>query len=491
MRLSESRIKEFIVHPEQEVRLTALLYFTASFTQDTSVMPLVIRAVEEYGRKAGYAMLRRAENLPQTEETACWLEDQLRGNLDPADIVDDNHRWAVGLVLSAADPALLLAGHAGAAELPLFPAPLAAHFRRRLEIHAWDWMRLWEALAQLGRETLEQRDFSPAQTDLGNVLLDAIARLGREPGLVADPLHDLPLEQWDPGLRAWMESVRVELLGRMRLESAVPMLVNFLGDEYDGVAEASAAALTRIGGDAVVREIARRWPEADEEFRFDAGGVLDDIHTDLAAETVLRVFGEAEEFELREFLAHTALRQLCEEAVDPVRRMLVDEFEADDPDRLDLQYALVAASTVMGARFPEYEGWYAEAVADRWGWEECEPGRMAEYVERFGITGGSFQRYPVPGDLEEPWDDEEWNDEDEPLDDEEWDEAEEDWDEEEEDWSDDEEEEAWEEEPEDKPVIAPPKPGRNDPCPCGSGKKYKKCCMRKDGEDKADDWLSI
>ncbi|WP_308772401.1 SEC-C metal-binding domain-containing protein, partial [uncultured Bilophila sp.] len=20
------------------------------------------------------------------------------------------------------------------------------------------------------------------------------------------------------------------------------------------------------------------------------------------------------------------------------------------------------------------------------------------------------------------------------------------------------------------------KPGRNDPCPCGSGKKYKKCC---------------
>ncbi|WP_270657046.1 SEC-C metal-binding domain-containing protein [Aeromonas sp. Y293-4] len=22
----------------------------------------------------------------------------------------------------------------------------------------------------------------------------------------------------------------------------------------------------------------------------------------------------------------------------------------------------------------------------------------------------------------------------------------------------------------------PPKTGRNDPCPCGSGKKHKKCC---------------
>jgi hypothetical protein len=27
-----------------------------------------------------------------------------------------------------------------------------------------------------------------------------------------------------------------------------------------------------------------------------------------------------------------------------------------------------------------------------------------------------------------------------------------------------------------QPSRATPKVGRNDPCPCGSGKKYKKCC---------------
>lgn len=27
-------------------------------------------------------------------------------------------------------------------------------------------------------------------------------------------------------------------------------------------------------------------------------------------------------------------------------------------------------------------------------------------------------------------------------------------------------------------LVKPPKVGRNDPCPCGSGKKYKKCCGR-------------
>ncbi len=27
-------------------------------------------------------------------------------------------------------------------------------------------------------------------------------------------------------------------------------------------------------------------------------------------------------------------------------------------------------------------------------------------------------------------------------------------------------------------IVKPPKIGRNDPCPCGSGKKYKQCCGR-------------
>ncbi|MGL6417501.1 SEC-C metal-binding domain-containing protein [Aeromonas hydrophila] len=27
------------------------------------------------------------------------------------------------------------------------------------------------------------------------------------------------------------------------------------------------------------------------------------------------------------------------------------------------------------------------------------------------------------------------------------------------------------------PVVVPIKIGRNEPCPCGSGKKYKQCCL--------------
>lgn len=33
--------------------------------------------------------------------------------------------------------------------------------------------------------------------------------------------------------------------------------------------------------------------------------------------------------------------------------------------------------------------------------------------------------------------------------------------------------------------------GRNDPCPCGSGKKYKKCCLSKDTKEKDSDFKTI
>ena len=35
------------------------------------------------------------------------------------------------------------------------------------------------------------------------------------------------------------------------------------------------------------------------------------------------------------------------------------------------------------------------------------------------------------------------------------------------------------------------KVGRNDPCPCGSGKKYKQCCERKTHEMSQTAWMAI
>ena len=51
MRLPESKIKEAILHPDADIRERAVRYFDDSFSRDVSVMPLVIEAVERYGRE--------------------------------------------------------------------------------------------------------------------------------------------------------------------------------------------------------------------------------------------------------------------------------------------------------------------------------------------------------------------------------------------------------------------------------------------------------
>jgi len=47
----------------------------------------------------------------------------------------------------------------------------------------------------------------------------------------------------------------------------------------------------------------------------------------------------------------------------------------------------------------------------------------------------------------------------------------------------------------DEPDVIPPEPrkkvGRNEPCPCGSGKKYKKCCMDKPQANSVDNVISL
>lgn len=60
------------------------------------------------------------------------------------------------------------------------------------------------------------------------------------------------------------------------------------------------------------------------------------------------------------------------------------------------------------------------------------------------------------------------------------------WDDGDENWGEDGNEDDFEELGEDGlteetgPFLAPSKTGRNDPCPCGSGKKFKKCCLGKE-----------
>jgi hypothetical protein len=75
MRLSEATIKQSILHPEEEVRLTALSYFSRSDSDNDSIMPLVVKAIEAHGRSHAFRILRDAEGLTQSPSSRCTKAD--------------------------------------------------------------------------------------------------------------------------------------------------------------------------------------------------------------------------------------------------------------------------------------------------------------------------------------------------------------------------------------------------------------------------------
>ena len=77
MRLPAEKVKEAILHPDQDVRETAVYYFANSFSTDPTEMPLVIRAIERFGYEHAFETYSFVDKLRHADETVRWLTKQL------------------------------------------------------------------------------------------------------------------------------------------------------------------------------------------------------------------------------------------------------------------------------------------------------------------------------------------------------------------------------------------------------------------------------
>jgi hypothetical protein len=285
----------------------------------------------------------------------------------------------------------------------------------------------------------------------GRRIVESLARHQDKAGELL-PLLNRRYRGKNRDLMEWLECSIAELAGKMRLEEAVPILVERLLENDDFYSDSCAMALKNIGTDAVVATIADRWGEGDSEFRTLAAEVMGDIPGDLGAQKCAEFLRVEQDKEVKFFLASALLRQFELEAIEPVRQMVLGDEEDLDPDERDLKGDLVAVCAISGTRFPEFDQWYEESVQSNWGWGQYEQVRIRENFD--------------DDEEDEDFDDGEWEDE----------------------WEDELDEDYYDDEDFAVPPVLPirkegPDVGRNDPCPCGSGKKYKKCCLKKDQAD--------
>lgn len=143
MKLSESKIKEAILHPDAEIRSRAVHYFADSFSQDTSIVPLVIQAVERYGREEAFHLVGASTELAHTNETISWVVDEL--NREDADKYE-NYTFNLTRVLCQADPALLVHRDTEIIEARNFLAGYRDTFLERLEMLSWEEAACWQEL---------------------------------------------------------------------------------------------------------------------------------------------------------------------------------------------------------------------------------------------------------------------------------------------------------------------------------------------------------
>jgi hypothetical protein len=433
MRLPETKIKEAILHPEKLVRQEALLYFAESYSRDAEVMPLAIKAIETHGRRNAFQHVYLIAQLAQSEATVEWAIKELHREEDRA---EDNDRYfpALSRLLCSADPQLIAPRADQILQAPGFIKELAPELREHLQLASWDADQCWKELERICAEGVGKH--SSSDVDLGHAgrVVEALARQGEK---YVDRILDLlgqKVKDFETDPMTWLEIFLVMLAGEMRLERAIPLIVNKLHECGEILSEECVEALGKIGTDAAADAVAEGWLEAEWEYRIYAVSALEKIHSDTTVRKCLELLPQDKDLDIRTQLADALLTQFADDGIEPVREMV----QRRDYDSMcsDLVRRLVAVSTVLGVTFPEYPAWKREA-------EE----KLAEQERRMKEMWGFFQAPAKPPLPPKPAPSRKRDDflERKPI-----------------------------------PFVRTAKPvGRNDPCPCGSGKKFKKCCMNR------------
>jgi hypothetical protein len=327
---------------------------------------------------------------------------------------------------------------------------VAEHLRARLALADAPFDDLWNELARLAAETKDQY-WDELDRARFNRLIEALARHAAPAAQRAMAFLQDPANHDDP-----REVFVIQLLGKLKHHPALDLLVQrFLtvGEDDDVLFETLMYAIPPVGGADAAPALEAAFPDKPLGFRDYAGETLGRIKHPAAEAALLRLLERKFPKDVRQGLA-IGLSDLIPTggALDVLKQIVLNREY--DPKLVELDQSLVEAALMTGADFPELGLMREEVVARNverdhrfekgdFDFAGLGLGGAADALGDMDDTRDLLDQYA--GDFPAP---------PENLDD------------------------------HYPQVTAPikhsePKVGRNDPCPCGSGKKYKKCCLGK------------
>ncbi len=314
MRLSSEQVKQGIRHPDGAVRDAAVRYFSQAFSQDPTIMPVVIQAIEQYDWPHAVSPLAFGEGLVQTEETVVWLITELRRVGRPED--QDWCHYQAGLrhLLAAADAQLLRKYEAELSPVGLTDTDFRAAIHDRIRLLAVNADTCWRELELFAERAKDKEYLSDVNLAPAHYLIEAIAREGTpyvarvlellQPELPEDPHHVLN----------WFVPLVVRLAGQLRLDRAVAPITAKLHEEHNWLNEECQRALVKIGTDDVVAAIVEAFSVASWQFRLYASGALAGVHSDHCVTSSLALLREENDGDIEIELGRALLSHLAYDA---------------------------------------------------------------------------------------------------------------------------------------------------------------------------------
>ncbi|HEY3394304.1 MAG TPA: SEC-C metal-binding domain-containing protein [Lacipirellulaceae bacterium] len=456
MRLAEAEIIAGLGHPSIHVREVVADYLEDCGRTQVDVTRQLIAAVERFGWDEVLEFPNRVASFGLDAATLGWAIGEIQR--EGAGAPSENVRWHLARMISNAPVEVVRPRLAQILELDVLHRQ-----RSRLSRDGWtnaDQLQLrnsvfnespeecWELLDRHCRAIADVDDIADRDNSYAEALIERIVAggemfAGRVLQVLQRPEVSEAYEEWVTG---WM----IELSGRLRLESAAELLYRQFDKDWDWYNDEIMRALIRIGTSAVTALVRERYVESPWHVRLYSIGVFEAVHHDDSVPELMRVLPH--EDELRDHLGVALASHFDERGIEPA--LVIYREDPENKERFTIVERLFAHASLANLDLPEKDEW-GRQIAEKWEKFKQSRGDMEEIIESV---------------LE---DDDLLDEDDEWLDD---------------DAADDagisslgafSREEEDEFLPKQQSIVrTAPRVGRNERCPCGSGKKYKNCCMR-------------
>lgn len=425
--ISTEKLKEFILDPDSNVRREAGCYFYEGYIQDPQILPLTLQSCQRYGFDECVPLLFYASRQQADDFTAAKLLEILR------ETDDENIQLHIAHLLNNASISFL------EKNIDIMPSQRSEKLwsiaRNRLTFNNLSEKQLWQTLNEYSERCINQKVDASYYKPL-------IARLAHHDYPDADRICELIEEDRVQG--RWIELFLIQLAAARKIEQAIPIINKKLAEDDFYLSDTCSKALAEIGTEAVVNTLKEGCKSNSWGYQISASDILGRIKLPQSEMAIIELLENH-----KKTLPHDIYCNLCFSLCDLFSnkafyycKEVMDDIEAIQID--SMRERLITLSWVFGTPLsPETRKEWGGKIA-------LETQRRREHMRKkhpeLHKIGDLLRKHFGKNDdfdkvssLDENTS---YNRSIESI----------------------------------RAKPAKLKIGRNEPCPCGSGKKYKKCC---------------